>query len=58
MIYRKIYIVGCVGCDQSTLARNLANKLNIDYYELDKIIWDDNIGIKRSNIDRDKINWV
>lgn len=46
---RKIYIIGPVGSGKSTLSRILSDKYNINYYELDKVVWDDNIGIKRSD---------
>ena len=43
----KIYIIGPVGSGKSTLSKVLAKKYNTEYYELDKIIWNDDIGIKR-----------
>ena len=38
----KIYIIGPVGSGKSTLAKALSKKLNIKYYELDMVIWDEN----------------
>ena len=43
----KIYIIGPVGSGKSTLSKVLAKKYNTENYELDKIIWNDDIGIKR-----------
>ena len=39
---KKIYIIGPVGSGKSTLAKALSKKLNIKYYELDMVIWDEN----------------
>lgn len=48
-MYNKIYIIGSVASGKTTLATLLSNKLNIESYELDKIIYDDDNGnIKRS----------
>lgn len=45
----KIYIIGPVGSGKTTLARKLSKQLNIKFYELDKVVWDDDNGnIKRS----------
>lgn len=44
----KIYIIGQVASGKSTLAKKLAHKYRLSYYELDKIIWDDIQGIKRN----------
>lgn len=47
---KKIYIIGAVGTGKTTLALKLSKKLNIDMYELDKIVWDDdNSNTKRSD---------
>ena len=47
---KKIYIIGAVGTGKTTLALKLSKKLNIDMYELDKIVWDDDNGnTKRSD---------
>ena len=46
---KKIYIIGPVGSGKTTLARKLSKKLNIKMYELDKIVWDDARGVKRSD---------
>lgn len=47
---KKIYIIGPVGSGKSTLSRILSKKYNINYYELDKVVWDDlNGNIKRSD---------
>lgn len=53
-MFNKIYIIGPVGSGKTTLARFLSEKYNIDYYELDKVVFDDDNGnIKRSD---DQIN--
>lgn len=44
----KIYIIGPVGSGKTTLAKFLSKKYNIKHYELDKIVWNDNIGVKRN----------
>lgn len=44
----KIYIIGPVASGKSTLARKIAKKYNIKYYELDNLVWDDALGIKRT----------
>ena len=51
-MYQKIYIIGPVGSGKTTLAKKLAHKLNIKYYELDKVAWDDEHG----NIKNDRQN--
>lgn len=56
MKYKKIYIIGPVGSGKTTLARKMSVKYNINYYELDKVIWDDDNGnIKRLEEERDKL---
>lgn len=47
---KKIYIIGPVGSGKTTFAKQLSKKYNIQYYELDKVSWDDDNG----NIKRDK----
>ncbi|MEB2298666.1 AAA family ATPase [Lysinibacillus xylanilyticus] len=36
---RKIHIIGSVGSGKTTLAKELSEKLNIPYYELDNVVW-------------------
>lgn len=38
----KLYIVGNAGSGKSTFSKYASRKYNIDYFELDKIIWDSN----------------
>ena len=46
----KIYIIGSVGSGKTTLASILSQKLKIEVYELDKIVWDDDNGnVKRTD---------
>ena len=53
---KKTYIIGPVGSGKTTFATNLSKKYSINYYELDKVSWDDENGnIKRSNEDAIKI---
>jgi len=53
---KKIYIIGPVGSGKTTFARKLSDKYNIKYYQLDKVVWDDDNGnIKRSNEEVSKI---
>ena len=53
---KKIYIIGPVGSGKSTLGKILSKKYNIDYYELDKVVWDDDNGnIKRSDEEIDSL---
>lgn len=53
----KIYIIGPTGSGKSTLARCLSEKNNINYYELDKIVFDDNefVGIEHRRRTDDEI---
>ncbi|WP_054705170.1 AAA family ATPase [Bacillus sp. JCM 19041] len=37
---KKIHIIGPVGSGKTTLARKLANLLEIPAYELDNIVWE------------------
>ncbi len=64
---RKIYIIGPVGSGKTTLANKLSKKLNIKMYELDKVVWDDDNGNikrdlddinKRFKIIIDKSSWI
>ena len=53
---KKIYIIGPVGSGKTTLSKKLSQKLKIKYYELDKIVWDDDNGnIKRSQKEIDRL---
>ena len=52
---KKIYIIGSVASGKTTLAKHLSKKLNINYYSLDKIIWDDEEKVKRKSNERDKL---
>lgn len=55
-MYNKIYIIGPVGSGKTTLARLLSNKYHIDYYELDKVVFDDDNGnVKRTDEEISKI---
>jgi len=53
----KIDIIGSVASGKTTLARALAEKYNISYYEKDNIVWERTSSgdVKRSDVDRDKI---
>ena len=51
---KKIYIIGPVGSGKSTLAKALSRKMNIKYYELDMVVWDENER-KRTDEEIDKI---
>jgi len=37
--YQRIVVIGVTGCGKSTLAESLANKLNLEYVELDALNW-------------------
>ncbi|MGB8213948.1 MAG: AAA family ATPase [Anaerolineales bacterium] len=37
--YRRIVVVGVTGCGKSVLAEKLANKLGLDFIELDALYW-------------------
>lgn len=63
----KIYIMGSTASGKTTLARKLSKKYNIDYYELDKVVYDDDNGhVKRSDKEIQKLfdkilkkdNWI
>ena len=53
---RKIYIMGPVGSGKTTFSKQLSKKYGIQYYELDKVSWDDAHGhVKRSEDEAMKI---
>ena len=52
---KKIYIIGPVGSGKTTLAKHLSKKYNIPYFELDKVVYDDFIGMKRFSFEIDNI---
>ena len=54
-MYKKIYIIGPVGSGKTTLSKYLSKKYNIKEYELDKVVWDDNKGVKRTDDEIGKI---
>ena len=43
-MYNRIYIIGPVGSGKTTFATKLSQMYNIEYYELDKVSWDDENG--------------
>lgn len=47
--YKKIYIIGPVASGKTTFASNLSKKYNINHYELDKFVWNDNNKVKRTS---------
>lgn len=51
----KIYIIGPVASGKSTLAKKISEKYKIKYYELDKVVWDDDLGVKRNEEEITKI---
>ncbi len=52
----KILIIGTVGTGKTTLAKRLSKQYNIEYYEIDSIVHDDNNGgIKRTFKQQDEI---
>ena len=52
----KILIIGTVGTGKTTLAKKLSKQYNIEYYEIDSIVHDDdNGGIKRTFKQQDEI---
>ena len=52
----KIYIIGPVGSGKTTFATKLSEIYNIKYYELDKVLWDDDHGnVKRTDEESKKI---
>ena len=51
----RIYIMGSTGSGKSTLAKKLSKKYNIDYYELDKLVYyRDNITKHRTDEEIEK----
>jgi adenylate kinase family enzyme len=55
-IPNRIHIIGSVGSGKTTLARTLSKKYNIDYYQLDNVVWERHKSgdIRRTDEDRDK----
>ena len=51
----KIYIVGPVGSGKTTMAKELSKSLNIPFYELDKVIYDDENHHKRTPVQIEKM---
>lgn len=49
----KIFLLGFMGCGKSTLGKKLANKLDIPFFDLDKII-EEQIGISIAEIFKTK----
>lgn len=43
----KVYIIGAVGTGKTTLAKKLSEELNIEMYQLDKVVWDDDDGNRK-----------
>ena len=55
-MHNKIYIIGPVGSGKTTFATKLSKLYNIEYYELDKVSWDDDNGnIKRTDEEAQRI---
>ena len=54
-MYKKIYIIGPVGSGKTTLSKKISNNNNIEKYELDKIVWDDENKQKRTDNEIDKL---
>ena len=52
---KKIYIIGGPGSGKTTLSRRLSKKYNIKEYELDKVAWDDDTHIKRTDEEAKKL---
>ena len=50
----KIYIVGPVGSGKTTMAKELSKSLNIPFYELDKVVYDDENHHKRTPVQIEK----
>lgn len=55
-IPKKIHIIGSVGSGKTTLAKTLALKLNIPFYELDNVVWKrlKSGDLRRSDVERDE----
>ena len=64
--HHKIYIIGPVGSGKTTFATQLSELYHIPYYELDKVSWNDDIHVKRSDEEALKLfqniikkkNWI
>ena len=62
----RIYIIGAPASGKTTLAKHLSKSNNIPYYELDCVIYDDNVHKKRDKEDINKLfnniinkkNWI
>lgn len=46
---RKVYIVGPSGSGKTTFARHLSKEFGIPHYELDLLVYDDELGRKRND---------
>jgi adenylate kinase family enzyme len=46
---KKIHIIGSTGSGKTYLARELSNRLNIPYYELDSVMWSNSVEFSGKN---------
>ena len=44
---KKVYIIGAVGTGKTTLAKKMSEKFNVEMYQLDKVVWDDDDGNRK-----------
>lgn len=49
MVYKRIHIIGSTGSGKTYLARELSSRLNIPYYELDKVMWSSSVEFAGKN---------
>jgi adenylate kinase family enzyme len=57
-IPNKIHIIGSVGSGKTTLARALSKKYNIQFYELDNVVWERHQSGDRRRTDEDRDKYL
>lgn len=62
----RIYIIGCLGSGKSFFAKELSRKIGIEYFEMDRIVFNNSTFEERTKEERDRLfetlikkeNWI